>query len=191
MPHRSEIISEFVSEQKRREVEIPPSSTLGQYLIQIICGSKNMIVYNCYESFISSFKLSGCKPLLRDKFPIIIDQEPILGDIIHDLKAGVPIAVISAKFHNTVAEMVSEVCRLIRERDSLNKVALSGGVFQNIYLLKRTLRHLQREGFQTYIHHQVPGNDGGIALGQAVIASAKVSRPNLARRNSHVLSGTG
>jgi hydrogenase maturation protein HypF len=131
-------------------------------------------------------------PLPRGKFPIVIEQEPIFGDIIHDLKAGVPKAVISAKFHNAVAEMVSGVCCLIRERDGLSKVALSGGVFQNLYLLKRTLSHLQRRGFEPYIHHQVPCNDGGIALGQAVIANARVtSSSKLRRRRVHVLSGAG
>ena len=128
-------------------------------------------------------------PLARGKFPIAINQEPILGDIIRDLEAGVPIAVISAKFHNAVAEMISGVCCLIRERDGLSKVALSGGVFQNIYLLKRTLSHLRRKGFMSYIHHQVPCNDGGIALGQAVIANAKVTIPEF-KRSLYVLSST-
>ncbi len=128
-------------------------------------------------------------PLPRGKFPIAINQEPILCDIIRDLGAGVPIAVISAKFHNAVAEMVSGVCCLIRERDGLSKVALSGGVFQNLYLLKRTLSHLKRRGFEPYIHHQVPCNDGGVALGQALIANAKVASPRL-RRSTYVLSGT-
>ena len=130
-------------------------------------------------------------PLPKGKFPIVIDTEPILGAIIHDLKAGVPIAIISAKFHNAVAEMISGVCCLIRERDGLSKVALSGGVFQNLYLLKRTLGHLRKRGFKPYIHHQVPCNDGGIALGQAVIANAKVASPNLRRGSVHVLSGAG
>ncbi|MDI6814466.1 MAG: carbamoyltransferase HypF [Dehalococcoidales bacterium] len=129
-------------------------------------------------------------PLPRGKFPIVINQEPILRDIIHDLSAGVPIAIISAKFHNAVAEMVSEVCCLIREHDGLSKVALSGGVFQNVYLLKRTLSHLRRKGFAPYIHHQVPCNDGGIALGQAVIANAKITTPKL-RRSIYVLGGAG
>ena len=117
-------------------------------------------------------------PLPRGKLPIVINPEPILCDIIDDLKAGVPLAVISAKFHNAVAEMVSGVCCLIRERDGLSKVALSGGVFQNLYLLKRTLGHLRKRGFKPYIHHQVPCNDGGIALGQAVIANTKVTSPS-------------
>ena len=130
-------------------------------------------------------------PLPRGKLPIVINPEPILCDIIDDLKAGVPLAVISAKFHNAVAEMVSGVCCLIRERDGLSKVALSGGVFQNLYLLKRTLGHLRKRGFKPYIHHQVPCNDGGIALGQAVIANAKVTSSKIRGGSIHVLSGAG
>ena len=83
--------------------------------------------------------------------------------------------------------MVAAVCRLIREQEDLNRVALSGGVFQNIYLLERTLNHLRKQGFETYIHHQVPCNDGGIALGQAVIAVTKVSN----KRSGHVLGSAG
>jgi hydrogenase maturation protein HypF len=131
-------------------------------------------------------------PLPRNEFPLAINQEPILREIIYDLKVGIPVAAISAKFHNSIARMVSEVCCLIRERNGLRKVALSGGVFQNIYLIKRTLSCLQQKGFQTYIHHQVPCNDGGIALGQAVIANAKETDPNRSRRRKvHVFSGSG
>lgn len=128
-------------------------------------------------------------PLPKGRFPLIIDEGSIFGDIICDLKAGVPTAVISARFHNALAEMVSEVCGIIRERDGLNKVALSGGVFQNLYLLKRTLSQLRKRGFEPYIHHQVPCNDGGIALGQAVIANAKTVSNRV--RSSYVLSGAG
>jgi len=113
-------------------------------------------------------------PIARSNFPVIIDHNPIICDIIDDLRIGVPVTIISAKFHNAVAVMISEVCGLIREKDKLNQVALSGGVFQNIYLLKRTISLLQDDGFDVYVHNQVPCNDGGIALGQAVIANAKV-----------------
>ena len=98
--------------------------------------------------------------------------------------------IISAKFHNTMAKMVAKVCNIIREQDRLNKVVLSGGVFQNLYLLKRTLCHLRRRDFEPYIHHQVPCNDGGIALGQAVIANAKVTS-HKSKRSIYVLSGAG
>ncbi|MGQ9571706.1 MAG: carbamoyltransferase HypF [Dehalococcoidia bacterium] len=107
---------------------------------------------------------------------IIIDAAPVLRGVIADLRRGVEEAVISAKFHNTIADIVVGVSCAARERTGINRVALSGGVFQNMYLLGRTLDGLESRGFDVLIHHQVPTNDGGIALGQAVIANARLSR---------------
>ena len=109
-------------------------------------------------------------------YPIIIDPAPVLRGVVSDLRRGVDRAVISAKFHNTIADTIVGVSRAARERTGINRVALSGGVFQNMYLLGRTLDGLERQGFEALIHHQVPANDGGIALGQAVIANARLSR---------------
>jgi hydrogenase maturation protein HypF len=105
---------------------------------------------------------------------MVLDWAPALEAVVADLKAGVPVPVISARFHNSVAGMVAETCSIIRERTGLEQVALSGGVFQNIFLLERALRHLRLRGFEVFIHHQVPCNDGGISLGQAVVASARL-----------------
>ena len=109
-------------------------------------------------------------------YPIIIDPAPVLRGVVSDLRRGVDRAVISAKFHNTIAEIIVGVSQAAREREGINRVALSGGVFQNMYLLGRTLDGLKRQGFDALIHHRVPTNDGGIALGQAVIANARLSR---------------
>jgi hydrogenase maturation protein HypF len=109
-------------------------------------------------------------------YPIIIDPAPVLRGIVSDLRRGVEVAVISAKFHNTIADIVVGVSRAARERSGINRVALSGGVFQNTYLLGRTLDGLESQGFEALSHHQVPTNDGGIALGQAVIANARLSK---------------
>jgi hydrogenase maturation protein HypF len=100
-----------------------------------------------------------------------IDPVPMIQAVVADVRANVPVAEISARFHNGVAEMVRRVCVLLRERDGLNEVALSGGVWQNMTLLARTLSLLQNDGFTVYIHRQVPTNDGGLALGQAAIAA--------------------
>ncbi len=109
-------------------------------------------------------------------YPIIIDPAPVLRGVVSDLRRGVDVAVISARFHNTIAEIIVGVSQAARERTGINRVALSGGVFQNIYLLGRTLDRLESQGFEALIHHQVPTNDGGIALGQAVIANARLSK---------------
>ncbi len=83
--------------------------------------------------------------------------------------------------------MTAGVCTLIRQHSGLSKVALSGGVFQNLYLLRRTIDCLEERGFTVLIHHKVPCNDGGLALGQAVIANARVNS-KIMREGAYVLS---
>ena len=101
----------------------------------------------------------------------VVDFRPLIGCIVADVRAGTPAPVIAARFHNTVADAVVEVCVRLRAEELLNRVCLSGGTFQNMKLLGSTLAGLRGAGFDTYIHAQVPPNDGGIALGQAVIAA--------------------
>jgi len=112
--------------------------------------------------------------LLR-RAPMVIDPAPLLRGVVADLLAGVEVGVISARFHNTIAAIVADVCRAARQKTGVGRVALSGGCFQNVYLLGRTVDALERGGFQVFIHHLVPANDGGIALGQAVVANARLS----------------
>jgi hydrogenase maturation protein HypF len=90
-----------------------------------------------------------------------------------DLAAGVPRERIAARFHNGVAALVVDGCELLRERHGLATVALSGGVFQNLLLLGRTVGGLETRGFTVLTHSRVPCNDGGISLGQAVVAAAR------------------
>ncbi len=91
--------------------------------------------------------------------------------IVQDVKNRVSISIISLKFHNTVAQIIARMCKLIARESGITQVALSGGVFQNRLLLKLTTTTLQRDGFRVLTHHLVPCNDGGISLGQAVIAN--------------------
>jgi len=87
---------------------------------------------------------------------------------------GVPKQKISARFHNGLAESVRETVQKISGETSLRSVILSGGVWQNITLLRRTLSLLRNDGFEVYIHREVPTNDGGLSLGQAVIAASRL-----------------
>jgi hydrogenase maturation protein HypF len=72
--------------------------------------------------------------------------------------------------------MVAAVCRTLRDASSLNAVALSGGVWQNMTLLRLTVPLLAADGFTVYVHHRVPANDGGLALGQAAIAGWRLNQ---------------
>ena len=105
-----------------------------------------------------------------------IDPAPTIAAIVTDLRAGVPPEVIAARFHVGLAQMVSEVCRRLRNEYGLSTVALSGGVWQNMTLLQQTVGRLQALGFTTLIHRQAPANDGGLALGQAVIAARRLEK---------------
>jgi len=105
-----------------------------------------------------------------------IDSAPLIRAVVSDVKSGVPSGVIAAKFHNGMAAMIHDVCVHVREESDLNEVVLSGGVFQNVALLERVLPLLQTSGFAVYTHHLVPPNDGGLSLGQAMIAAVKAGR---------------
>ena len=102
-----------------------------------------------------------------------IDSAPVIRAVVADVKTGVPPAVIAARFHQGMAQMIGDVCVRLREETGLDEVALSGGVFQNVTLLERVLPILRANGFTIYTHHLVPPNDGGLALGQAVIAAVR------------------
>ena len=104
--------------------------------------------------------------------PMQVDFRPAITEIAADVVNGRPASFISARFHNTVAAVVVETCRRIRIQTGLNRVCLSGGSFQNMRLLATTTTELRSAAFEVFLHATVPPNDGGIALGQAVIAAA-------------------
>jgi len=93
--------------------------------------------------------------------------------LVADIHMGVSIPVISARFHNGLAELSRRVCVEIRRQTGIGEVALSGGVWQNMALLERTAHGLDKDGFTVYLHRQVPANDSGISLGQALVGAAR------------------
>jgi hydrogenase maturation protein HypF len=107
---------------------------------------------------------------------LIIPQAPIIRGVIADLIDGVDRRAISRKFHNTLVRVFVDACIKLRQGRKLNRVVLSGGVFQNGFLLGELGKILLESGFEVYTHSLVPANDGGISLGQAVVANAIVDR---------------
>jgi hydrogenase maturation protein HypF len=104
-----------------------------------------------------------------------IDPAPLLRALVGDWRAGIAPGRLSAWFHLAVADALVSVALLLRERTRINVVALSGGVFQNRLLVRTTRQRLAARGFEVLTHQQVPPNDGGIALGQAVIAQFQLA----------------
>ena len=106
--------------------------------------------------------------------PMLLDFRPVIVSIVNDLLAGRGTGEISARFHNTLSLAIGEVCSGIGAREGLKRICLSGGSFQNLYLLGRTVVELRRRGFEVYLHAKVPANDGGLCLGQAMVANERL-----------------
>ncbi len=110
--------------------------------------------------------------------PFQIDMVPTIEAIVRDFLARMPVPEISARFHRTMAQIIVDSCLRIRDTEGLNRICLSGGVFQNLRLLAHAVEGLRRSRFEVFVHHRVPPNDGGLSLGQAMIANeVLISRP--------------
>jgi len=105
----------------------------------------------------------------------MIRLKELLSAIVQDIRANKSVGMIGARFHRTVSEIAIDICKCARETTGLNEIALSGGVWQNQILLDLVRAGLRQEDFLVYSHQQVPSNDGGLALGQAVIANFEIS----------------
>ncbi len=110
----------------------------------------------------------------KEQSPMAIDSMEMIRGVVSDLTKGISPSKISGKFHRTIASLIIETCEVIRSKERLNRVVLSGGVFQNIFLLCLVTEGLKKLGFEVYTHHLVPANDGGISLGQAVIGHVRL-----------------
>lgn len=151
------------------------TSSMGRLFdaIASICGVRQTVNYEGQAAIefeaLADEAEQGIYPFEIDRSEIKLSA--LLHAVIADVRSGVPILLISARFHNGLAELVLEICTMIRRERGLREVALSGGVFQNVTLLRKTLDRLRNADFVVYTHHLVPPNDGGLALGQAVIAA--------------------
>jgi len=195
----AEVEVEVIKRQIERKINSPLSSSMGRLFdaVSALLGIRGEIDYEgqaavelemaAYSSVIARTVPSEARELgeaisgnnesypyriVKDEGIRIVHLRDLLSAVIEDLHQGISKERISVKFHNTVAQMINEMCHLIAdETPMVSGVALSGGVFQNRLLLRKTVSLLESSGFQVFTHRQVPCNDGGISLGQAVIAS--------------------
>jgi hydrogenase maturation protein HypF len=127
-----------------------------------------------YDIKLSNSHANGVNNILANKNKtgvIVIDDFYILQQIVKDIKNKIYADVISAKFHNTLAKIILIISKKVKDKHGIDIVTLSGGVFQNNYLLKKCYDNLQDNSFKVYSNFKVPVNDGGISLGQAYIAA--------------------
>ena len=186
---------DIIKRQIERKINSPLCSSMGRLFdaISALLGIRGEIDYegqaavelemNAYSSLIaSSVSDKGIShaqehysfSMVKDEAIRVVRLKDLLSAVIDDLRRGVSDGTIAVRFHNTVAQMTNEMCRLIADETGIRQVALSGGVFQNRLLLRRTVSLLESSGFQVFTHRQVPCNDGCVSLGQAVIANFAV-----------------
>ncbi|MDP3143461.1 MAG: hypothetical protein Q8N14_05965 [Candidatus Omnitrophota bacterium] len=161
-----------------KDINSPLSSSMGRLFdaVSALIGLKDVVEYEAQAAIELEQKASQFYPqdLASYKFRIekrdnlIINPEAIFPQIIADLKNKEEIGKIALKFHYTIAVMIKEACLLIRKKEGLNKVFLSGGVFQNKILTEKAVELLKKAGFQIFIHLTSP-NDSCISIGQAII----------------------
>jgi hydrogenase maturation protein HypF len=164
--------------QLERNINTPLTSSMGRLFdaAAALAGLRQTVNYEG-QAAIEFEALADPAEAGEYSFELEQDQVQVRSAIqalIHDVEAEVPASKISARFHNGLAACVLEACAKIRSETGIAEVALSGGVWQNITLLGRTLSLLNRQGFRVYLHREVPANDGGLSLGQAVIAAARL-----------------
>jgi hydrogenase maturation protein HypF len=100
----------------------------------------------------------------------VLDPAPALRELVREVRLGESVGRISARFHNGLVAATAAVCHSVGREYGIDRVALSGGVWQNRYLATRVVRRLTGEGFEVFSHRRVPAGDGGLALGQLMVA---------------------
>jgi len=163
-----------ITHQIERRINSPLTSSMGRLFdaVAALVGIRQIVNYEG-QAAIELEALAD--PSETGLYPIelhqpIIDPSLMIQQIVKELQTGVTISLISARFHNTIAQLSLSVCQNLRKQSGINVVALSGGVWQNTTLLNKTIELLVSDDFTVYIHQVVPANDGGLSVGQAVIA---------------------
>jgi hydrogenase maturation protein HypF len=172
---------QITKQQVDKKLNSPLTSSMGRLFdaVASLIGLRNDVTYEAQAAIELEVISKPCM-LFANAYPYLIDETPngkivrlkeLLTAIVQDVRRNKSVGVIGACFHRTIGEMAVEICKEARSKTNLNEVALSGGVWQNQILLDLVRDGLEEEGFVVYFHKQVPTNDGGLALGQAVIAN--------------------
>jgi len=112
----------------------------------------------------------------RSSEPWVVDTRPLFRGMLSDANAGVGVGELAGRFHETMARIIVSTCAELSAATGVSRVALSGGVFQNVLLTTSVVEGLREQGLEALLHRRVPCNDGGISLGQAVIAASRYNK---------------
>ena len=164
-----------------RRINTVQTSSCGRLFdaVAALLGVRDEITYEA-QAAIELETLARSSPPATHIYPFAIrdgtiQTGDILASIIGDLESGTPKPKIARAFHDTMAEVAARMALDARGKSGIDVVALSGGCFQNRLLQAAAIARIELEGFTVLVHHRVPANDGGLALGQAVVAAARLN----------------
>ena len=170
---------ELVRQALEKKINCPVTSSCGRLFdaVSALCGVRRRNTFEGQaaielEMVLDESEKGAYEVSLREGEPVIIEAAPLIASVVGDLMNGIEPGRVSAKFHNWLIESLHAVALRLREREGLGTVALSGGCFQNAYLLQNLKKVLSESGFDVIINRLVPANDGGISFGQVVVARA-------------------
>jgi hydrogenase maturation protein HypF len=169
----------IVRQQVQKKLNAPLTSSMGRLFdaISSLIGIRNQVTYEAQAAIemevLAKKFIAEANPYPFEIEDGIIRVGELFKHVIQDVRSGQAAGFIGARFHHTVCAMAVDASKCVRQKSGINEVALSGGVWQNQILLDLTRSALLRENFIVYTHRQTPANDGGLALGQAVIANFK------------------
>jgi hydrogenase maturation protein HypF len=174
----------LVLQMIERDVKSPLTSSCGRLFdaIAALTGLRQSVNYEGQAAIelemVADTQESSTYPLelVAEEKGWMIRTKPLFDSLLQDLRENVPVSRISARFHNGLVSIFCQLALLLRDRTGLNRVCLSGGTFNNLYLTERLLAGLQRSGFEVFTHHEVPCGDGGLSLGQAMVAAHRLMK---------------
>ncbi|MFH0777783.1 MAG: carbamoyltransferase HypF [Candidatus Eisenbacteria bacterium] len=163
-----------------RRVNSPMTSSVGRLFdaVSSLAGLRDSVSFEGQAAMELEMAASDTAPEGFYPFKVVESEPGLVLDLVEmvrllseEVGEGSPAPAVSRKFHESLARAVGHVCRLIHEKSGIKDVCLSGGVFQNALLSTLLVELLEKDGFAVYVHSLVPPNDGGLALGQAAVAS--------------------
>jgi hydrogenase maturation protein HypF len=170
--------------QLERGVQCVPTSSMGRLFdaVSSLLGARHTVSYEA-QAAIELETVAGphmTAALPRYRFQVAgdkVDPGPLLGAMVDDIHRGSAPGAVAAGFHTAVATLIAEMAERLGESTGIDRVALSGGVFQNVLVVRLARAQLERLHMRVLTHRLVPPNDGGLALGQAVVAAARRQSP--------------
>ena len=173
-PRKKRIIIESID----RKINCPPSCSAGRWF-DALAAITGICVESSFHAEAPMRLEAAIDPDEQGLYPWTISEqglislEPSIRTIVEDVLKGVKASVISARFHRTILQVISHTVMKIAAETGINQVAISGGTFQNRFLLENLLPAFENSGLKIFIQSKVPSNDGGIALGQLAVAAER------------------